>query len=58
METHLPPCPPALSVLSPAEETKEGLGGENLSAFFFFCPVIVCTGLSTQEVVKKCQVNE
>lgn len=26
--------------------------------FFFFCPVIVCTGLSTQEVVKKCQVNE
>ena len=35
METHLPPCPPALSVLSPAEETKEGLGGENLSAFFF-----------------------
>ena len=57
METHLPPCPPALSVLSPAEETREGLGGENLSAFFF-CPVIVCTGLSTQEVVKKCQVNE
>ena len=38
METHLPPCPPALSVLSPLEETREGLGGENLSAFFFSVP--------------------
>ena len=35
---HIPPCPPGLSVLSPVEETREGLGGESLSAFFFPVP--------------------